>query len=151
MSNKMKIFIIFLMVALIQIPLAYSSSYDELLESSVGKLLLLHDKKHSYQVDLNSFGSAEVYKEFLEIYNREIKSLPKDYRINYFWAGMWHFGFDGHYMSEFQELIMQDCGKEFIDRLQEYVNKEKKLKRYKSRLYLSEKVLEGLKMIRARK
>ena len=86
MSNKMKIFIIFLMVALIQIPLEYSSSYDELLESSVGKLLLLHDKKHSDQVDLNSFGSAEVYKEFLEIYNREIKSLPKDYRINYFWV-----------------------------------------------------------------
>ncbi len=102
-------------------------------------------------MDLNSFGSAKVYKEFLEIYNQKIKSLPMDYRINYFWTGMWHLSFDGHYMNELQELIIQDCGVKFIDRLQEYVNKEKKLKRYKSRLYLSEKVLEGLIQIRDRK
>jgi hypothetical protein len=151
MNNKIQIIIVLLLITINQTPLAYSSSYDETLENVMGNLVLLHDKKHSYQTDLNSFGSAEVYKKFIEIYNQKIKSLPIDYRINYFWTGMWHLSFDGHYMSEFQQLIMHDCGKKFINRLQEYVNKEKKLNRYKSRLYLSEKVLEGLKMIHDRK
>ncbi len=141
------------MASLSVISFACSANCDHLhmLENNIGKLLLLHDEKYSYQIDLNSFGAAEIYNDFLEIYNINIKLMPKKYRINYFWFSMWHLGFDGHYMVKFQELIMQDCGEDFIDKLQKYVSKEQKLKRYKSRLYLSKKVLEGLKMIREKK
>lgn len=151
MVNKMKITIVLLVITIGITSTAFSLTYDETLKTSIGELMLLHDAKHSYQKDLNSFGSAEVYERFIEIYHQKIKNLPLEYRIDFFWAGMWHLSFDGHYMNEFQEVVMTDCGKKFIDRLQEYVRKEKKLKRYKSRLYLSEKVLEGLMMIRDRK
>jgi hypothetical protein len=146
MNSNIKFFIFALMIATGHSSLAYSINYEATVENSLGKLLLSHDKKHSYQVDLNSFGSAEVYKEFIEIYNKTIKSLPVSYRIQFFWSSMLHLSFDGHYMEEFQKVIAQDCGKEFIAKLKEYVKKEKKLKRYRSRLFLSEKVLEGLKI-----
>jgi len=61
---------------------------------------------------------------------------------------MWHLDFDGHYMEKFQSLIIKDCGDQFISKLYEYINKEQKLKRDKSKLYLSEKVLAGLKLIK---
>lgn len=123
---------------------------QEKLNNSIGKLLILHDKKFSYQNDLNSLGSAEVFMLFEKEFHQHIANLPLTYRIDYFWSSMWHLSFDGDYMSQFQQIVYFDCGDEFILRLTKYIKIETELNRSKKRLYLSKKVLGGLLLIRDR-
>lgn len=47
-------------------------------------------------------------------------------------------------MEEFQEIVFDDCGDFFIEKLEKYVEIEREVKRSKSRLYLSEGVLADL-------
>lgn len=144
-----------ILFALIQLFCVKAFAIDEVdsnvIERSIGKLLISHDEKYSYQNDLNSFGSAKLFDEFYNIYEIEIKKLPKEERISFFWASMWHLDFGGHSMEQFQALVFDDCGGDYITRLEAYVAKESELKRDKSRLFLSEKVLLGLKILKARK
>ena len=130
---------------------AASSGEATVVQNSIGKLLLSHDEKYSYQNDLNPFGSAVIFDEFIEVYNKNIKGLKKEERLKFFWSAMWHLDFDGHYMFQFQKLILDDCGEEFIKKLEDYIKKETELQRNKTRLYLSEKVLAGLNSIKARR
>ena len=124
-----------------------SPSNTEIIERSIGKLLLSHDQKFSYQNDLNPFGSAILYDELVKLFNSDIKSLPKEERVNFLWSAMWHLSFDGHVMMQFQMLVAEDCGELFVSRLQKYIEIESELQRSKSRLYLSQKVLSGIKAI----
>lgn len=122
---------------------------DRLINESLGKLLLLHDFKYSYQKDLNPFGGAEIYDEFVRQYDKKISKLPKKIQVDYLWSVMWHMDFDGHYMYQFQQLVMKDCGPEFIARLEGYIEKESKLNRNKTKFYLSKQVLAGLNLIKS--
>lgn len=80
-----------LLLTTVQLGCATDSSNDmELVALGIGKLLVSHDEKFSYQHDLNPFGSAIMFDEFVGIYNNEIKELNKDARIKFFWAAMWH-------------------------------------------------------------
>lgn len=140
---------ILLIVLFTSTQLIYNVAFSgdtKVLESSIGKLLIFHDQKFSYQNDLNPFGSAIMYDEFVATYKDNIKGLKLEERVNFFWFAMWHLDFDGHSMEQFQMLITNDCGDNFIERLEQYVKKESELKRNKTRLYLSKKVLSGLKL-----
>lgn len=119
-------------------------------ENSIGKLIVLHDKDYSYQTGTNPFGSAKGYSEFIKLYNDKIKALSENHRVDYFWAAMWHLRLDGHSMEEFQKLIIADCGQSFISRLEYYIVTEQQLRRSKARLDLSKKVLAGLNLVRKR-
>ena len=141
-------YISLLLLIVFQTAPAFSENNNLKLENSLGQLILLHSKKFSYEDDLNPFGSAQIYEEFLQLYETKIKTLPETERINYFWGSMWHLDFDGHYMAEFQALVMNDCGEGFIKKLEDYLEKERELQRYKSRLYLSERVLSGLRLLK---
>ncbi len=118
---------------------------EGVVERSVGALLISHDRKYSHDGGVNEFAGPMLYEEFQQVYDSKIRPLPEEERLQFLWAAMWHFGFDGHLMEEFQELVLDDCGDQFIDRLQRYVEVETELQRNKPRLYLSEKVLAGLK------
>jgi len=141
----MKIFLFAVFLIISQSGYAIAASTDmEIVERNIGKLLLSHDEKFSYQNNLNPFGSAIMLDELVSIYNGDIRVLNKDARIKFFWSAMWHLDFDGHSMLQFQKLILKDCGDEFINRLEKYVNTEAELKRNKTKLYLSKKVLVDL-------
>ena len=125
----------------------YQSNSD-ILERNIGKLVLSHNQKFSYKNDLNPFGTAMIHDEFEKTFDSEIKGLPVEDRVKFLWFAMWHLNFDGHGMMEFQELVVKDCGEPFISRLEKYIETESKLQRSKGRLYLSKKVLVGIKQIK---
>ena len=121
---------------------------ETLLENSIGKLVLLHNKMFAYTKDKNPFGSAKVFVEFQSMYEQHIKHLDTEERVNYFWFGMWHLDFDGHYMMQFQRMIHKDCKEAFVERLNHYIQVESELDRNKSRLFLSQQVLKGIKLLK---
>lgn len=139
---------IILFVLVVGALLGCSSNGKTVLQRSIGELIISHDTRYSYQEGSNPFGSTINFDEFVKIYRKDIEKLKVDLRIQYFWFGMWHLGFGGHNMYQFQELIIHDCGDEFIQRLDEYITTESELKRDKNRLYLSGKVLQGLKNLK---
>jgi hypothetical protein len=124
-----------------------AAAQDEVVAASLGKLILLHDGMLSYRNGPVAFATDRFYYEqFLPEYEEKIKGLAVESRLDFFWSGMWHLGFDGHLMEEFQSLILQDCGDEFVARLQSYVSQERDLGKSSNRLQLAEKVLAGLQM-----
>jgi len=127
----------------------FGCSFNEKLvvEQSIGRLVVSHDEKFSYQYDQNHFGLAKLAGDFRDTYYKNIQQLEVKYRIQYFWAAMWHLGFSGGEMGAFQELVLTDCGDEFIQKLEGYVAKETELNRSKRRLQLSKRVLFGLKKL----
>lgn len=125
-----------------------SSNHMDILKKNIGELVLSHNKKFSYENDKNPFGGDIVFSEFKGIYQKNIKKLDERYRVNFFWFAMWHLDFDGHAMLEFQKLIKKDCGNAFIEKLERYIKVESQLNRNKSRLFLSKKVFEGLRLLK---
>ncbi len=123
---------------------------SDVLEVSIGKLVSLHDRHASYARGDNPFGSAKTFVLFKELYVYVVSKESESVRSDYFWASMWHLGFDGDYMKQFQEIVYQDLGEKFIDRLQNYVDKESKFSRSETKLFLSQKVLLGLNEMRNR-
>ena len=140
----MKLPLVIIIISLLFISKAYPSNEIIIVEQSLGKLIVSHDRKFSYSIDDNSFGGELLFREFEEVYHRKIKLLHEKNRLDFLWASMWHLGFDGHAMFEFQTLILSDCGQNFIKRLESFIQKEEEFSRDKSRLYLSKKVLTGL-------
>jgi hypothetical protein len=128
----------------LSISVCASSANRDILESSVGKILLSHDKMFRYASEDSGFNHVVLYDEFSNIYKENIQSLAIGERIEYFWFAMWHLNFDGHIMMQFQELLIKDCGNEFILKLKDYIDKESVLIRNKSRLKYSKKVLREL-------
>ena len=122
-----------------------SRSNEEVVDRSIGALLISHDRKFSHDGGPTAFAGEELYEEFQRVYESKIRPLPDAERLRFLWAAMWHLGFDGHPMEEFQRLVLDDCGDIFVDRLERYVKAESELQRDKSRLHLSMKVLAGLK------
>lgn len=118
------------------------------LELSVGKVILSVDSYLRYDhSDTNPFGIAQAFVTFKEEYQKNIKTLSVDHRVNYFWAGLWHLGLQGGYLTEFEELVLRDCANEFIKKLEHYVQIDEKLQRNKTRLMLSKIVLNDLKRL----
>ena len=138
-----------LVIVLFSLQVACGSRFvgsEGVVDRSVGALLISHDRMYSHDGGVNELAGPMLYEEFQEIYDSKIRPLPEGELLRFLWSAMWHFCFDGHLMEEFQELVLDDCGDLFIDRLERYVEVESELQRNKSRLYLSEKVLAGLKM-----
>ena len=117
----------------------------ETVQQAVGELVISHDKNASYLEHDNPFGSAVLFEEFIILYHAKIQGLSLEHRVNFLWAVMWHMDFDGHSMLEFQKIIANDCGVEFLSRLERYIDKEVQLSRNRSRLFLSQKVYVDLK------
>jgi hypothetical protein len=125
-----------------------SLSGEETVNRSIGALLVTHDQMNRHEGGPTAFAGKKLYQEFIRAYESDIKELPEEERFRFLWAAMWHLGFDGHLMEEFQQLVLADCGDLFAERLVSYVKAESELQRNKTRLYLSEKVLAGMTMAR---
>ncbi|MES9969874.1 MAG: hypothetical protein ABW092_07540 [Candidatus Thiodiazotropha sp.] len=137
-----------LLALLIHCGCATASTTDgSVVEQKIGQLIISHDQMFSYENDDNPFGSTMLYDQFVKVFNSDIKLLSKDDQVRFLWSAMWHLDFDGHSMMQFQTIIAQNCGEEFIEKLEGYVKIENELQRNKSRLHLSEKVLFGIKKI----
>jgi len=118
---------------------------QEAVGSSVGKIILLNDSLVRYEKSpTNPLGAAEAFLLFKSEYENKIKKLSVESRMNFFWSIMWHISLGGGYMEEFQEIVFDDCGDFFVEKLEKYVEIEREVKRSKSRLYLSERVLADL-------
>ncbi len=141
------IFTAFILISLNNFSEATPNS-KEILERSIGELILVHNQLLSYEEGPMAFSIDYIYAEFHDIYQTEIKQLPLENRINFFWFAMWHLDFDGHVMMEFQKLVYMDCGKEFIKKLEGYIKTETKLNHFKGRLYFTKKVLTGMNLIK---
>jgi hypothetical protein len=130
-------------------PVGVAAAQEAVVAGSLGKLILLHDAMLSYKNGPVAFATDRFYYEqFLPEYQEKITGLAVESRVDFFWSGMWHLGFDGHVMEEFQSLILQDCGDEFVVRLQSYISQERELGKSSSRLQLAEKVLAGLQLVK---
>jgi len=120
-----------------------------ILERSVGKIVLSVDSYLRYDhSETNPFGIAQAFVTFRDEYNKNIKPLSVENRVNYFWAGLWHLSLQGGYLTEFEELVVNDCANEFVEKLSHYVGIEEKLKRDKTRLALSKIILSDLKRLK---
>ena len=145
----MKKLLIVMFILLSQCGNAIASPKERaILERAIGELLLSHDQKLSYQNGPVGFAGQIISNEFFEAYDTRIKGMPVEDRVNFLWFAMWHLGFDGHLMMEFEKLVEKDCRDQFIERLEKYIKTESKLKHSKDRLHLSKKVLVGIKHIK---
>lgn len=149
-SVRLKCLITYFVLCLLFGCATQDKQHDDVLEISIGKLIILHDRQASYIEGDNPFGSAKAFLLFKEEYESTISKKSESLRSDYFWFSMWHLGFDGDYMKQFQEIVYHDLGDHFINRLQMYVDKESEFNRSKRKLFLSRKVLHGLKEIRER-
>jgi hypothetical protein len=113
-------------------------------EVSIGKLVSAHDRERRYDKGDGSFGSSMIFAQLEKEYRVNVQTLPLDARVDFFWSSMWHLGFDGDEMAQFQDLLLADCGDAFIGKLEAYVAREKEFRRNASRLHLSEMVLKAL-------
>ncbi|WP_308366730.1 MULTISPECIES: hypothetical protein [unclassified Microbulbifer] len=120
------------------------------LQSSIGKVILSADSYLRYDhSDTNPFGISQAFVIFKDEHQKNIKTLPVDQRVDYFWAGLWHLGLQGGYLTEFVELVSLDCADEFIKKLERYVKMEEKLQRNRTRLAIAKTILNNLKRLRA--
>lgn len=137
-----------LLVILVQCGCVTTPTTDlSVVEHSIGQLVISHDQKFSYENDNNPLGSVILFDEFVKVFNSDIKSLSKDDQIRFLWSVMWHLNFDGYSMMQFQTIVANSCGEEFVKKMEDYIKKETELQRNKTRLYLSKKVLFGIKRI----
>ncbi len=115
---------------------------------SVGKIISLSDAYHRYEYsDTNPFGEAQAFILFEEEYKKNIKSIPVEYRVKFFWSILWHLDLQGDHLTEFLKIIEEDCYKHFTDKLTFYIEREEKITRNKYRLKLSKGVLTSLERI----
>ncbi len=122
------------------------SSSVKRLETSVGKVLLSFNSHVRYDYSKsNPFGIAEPFSLFKKEYDENIKNLPVDYRVDYFWFALWYMGLQGGFMTEFQDMVAKDCLDEFVNKLEQFVSVESNLQRNKTRLRISKLVLNDLK------
>jgi len=148
--NRVKKTRLTIAVVLLQAACALASAgSEEIVDRSIGALLISHDAMFRHDGGPAAFAGEKLYQQFRKAYEAEIKGLALEERFRFLWAAMWHLGFDGHAMEEFQELVLKDCGDLFIERLENYVKAESELQRDKSRLHLSQKVLAGMKKARS--
>ena len=120
-----------------------------ILEKSVGKVVLSVDSYLRYDhSETNPFGIAQAFLIFRDEYHKNIKTLSVENRVSYFWAALWHLSLQGGYLTEFEELVLNDCVDEFIEKLSHYVGIEEKLQRDKTRLALSNIVFNDLKILK---
>lgn len=118
------------------------------LEASLGRLILLHDRKHSHEDGVHPYWPFKIYQEFEKTFERDIKGLPVGQRVRFLWAAMWHLGFDGEPIQEFKRLVLRDCGDEFMAKLQKHISAGRDLNRGRYRLQLSETILRELRYMR---
>lgn len=122
---------------------------QEILERSLGKVILNADLHTRYEYsDTNPFGNAQAFVEFKKQYQKNIKNISVNLRVNYFWSALWHLGLQGGQLSQFEELVAMDCLDEFIEKLEQYVKIETNMQRNKTRLHLSSIVLDDLKRLK---
>jgi hypothetical protein len=145
MNNKFCLAVILLLTVL-QIGCAHASDDREILERSVGKLILMHDYAFSYEDSLNPFADGPIAHEAAYIYEKEIKHLSEKSKVQYFWVLITHFGF--FLSSEDRAIkvqILRDCGPAFFRKLEKYIKTEEEMQRDDGQLDRAKKVLRELK------
>lgn len=148
----MKKLLIVMFILLSQCGIAIASPQEKaVLERTIGELLLSYDQKSSYQNGPVGFAGQIISNEFFEAYNTKIKGMSVEDRVSFLWFAMSHLHFDGHLMMMFEKLVEEDCGDQFIARLEKYIKIESELQRDKRLLHLSKKVLVGIKDIREKR
>lgn len=96
--------------------------------NSVGRVILVHDRVWGYQDDSYQTGGYVISKKLESEYAEHIKSLPVKNRVEYFWSISMHVSLDGSFLEDFLLLLKKDCGKEYISRIDSFLNESKKLK-----------------------
>ena len=128
-----------------------TKSQEHPIETNLGKLILMHEKAISYEKGPNLFGSGPVFGEFLQVYDEQIGSMATKDKVEFLWAAMWHLDFDGHYMEQFQQIVMTDCPQEFKYKLGVFIEWESQKRSETPRLRKAAKVLRGLEILEERR
>jgi len=146
MRNKFCLALVLLLIML-QNGYAFAADNREILERSIGKLILMSDSVYSYEHGDSPFGDSKTAHEAAVLYEKHIRHLPEKSRVDYFWALMWHFSFV--FTSEFvlfADPILRDCGPAFLKKLEKYIEKEENIQRNERKLQIAKNFLRDLKV-----
>ncbi|WP_444930503.1 hypothetical protein ACJJIF_01565 [Microbulbifer sp. SSSA002] len=144
--DKNKFFVLFFWLVFIETVCASTAEEDRYIaEYSLGRLIFYHDQLVSYKDGgTNPFGTDKVYFEFEKEFEKAIRHLPENIRVDFLLSVFWHLGFHSSNQVEFQKLILSDCPEAFKERLKIFIDKESHLLRNERRLSRAKSLLNGL-------
>ena len=121
---------------------------DEKLERSIGKIVRLANKARSYEENgMHAFwGDGEVWTLFFEEYEKNVKNLPIESRVEYFWFGMWFLKLGAGPSEQFTELVSRECPEEYSRKLKHFISRHKELwgEDKDKKIYFTEKILGAI-------
>lgn len=143
----MKFFLFVTFSILCSLSFADEINNRDLLERSVGRLVLHGDIVYLHQNGFDGFRYSP-YLLFQEEYENYIKILPAEDRVLFFWATLWHLRLDGEYMESFIDLAYKDCGQIFIKKLEKFIDEEDSLAKQRTWRYeLATKILYRMRQL----
>lgn len=92
-------------------------SEDVVYAASLGQVMNEYDKFAIDQNRKSPFGIAKVFSEFKKQYNDSVRNLSVEYRVRYFTSFLWHTFPQGGYLTEFEEIVLEDCPDEFLAKI----------------------------------
>lgn len=121
----------------------------ERLQMSIGSIVLEANRSRSYQDDLSQagFGDGKTWAVFFDEYEKNIRDLPIDSRVEYLWFGMWFLKFGSHTGEKFTETVARDCPYEFTLKLRNFIDSHRGVNGDPKDIYLAEKILGSIESI----
>ena len=131
-----------------EIELQGSNCSEQPVENLLGKFITDRELQRSFLYGNDPFGAGPLLQNFKQEYMLEKQCLNDTEKLDLFWVLLWHIDLDGGLMDNYLQLVNDEVGIIFIDRLSHYVEKESELRRSKTRLNMAIKVRSTLLKIR---
>ncbi|MCB1591094.1 MAG: hypothetical protein KDI90_01455 [Alphaproteobacteria bacterium] len=118
-------------------------AHTDRLEQSIGKIVRIANRDRSYQENSAHayFGDGRTWAAFFDEYEKNIKNLPVDNRVEYLWFGMWFLKFGANPGEEFTETVAKDCPEEFTLKLKKFITKHREVEGDPKVIHFAEKIL----------
>lgn len=111
----------------------------------IGELIVNIDTTSSHANGPDAFGAGPVSTRYENFYIQDVASMSEARRVEYFWAGMRHFRFQGGTMDLFLDVVSNDSAVGmFKERLKTYIETAEEIGRVTSGVSNARKVLVAL-------
>lgn len=94
------------------------------------------------------WGDGEVWTFFFEEYEKNVKNLPVESRVEYLWFGMWFLELGADPGVQFTEIVIRDCPEEYSKKLRHFISRHKELwgEDKGKKIYFTEKILRAIEV-----
>ena len=130
---------------------ATNADVDEtaMLHQIIGELIVETDSATSHVHGPNAFGSGPVSSRYKWHYQTSVVHMSEIHRVEFFWSGMRHLGFQGGTMDLFLDLVRNDSAiGAFKERLYRYITTAEEIDRITPGVENARKVLKALSIDR---